>query len=128
MSNHAVEVSSKGGRDVEREGWRGFPHSRTSLAISNRSFGGCPHSRINLRHFSRPSCTPRARSQVGETPTGHRMGEITFNLRLGAEQLLVNTSPIPAPLLFEPPFPPFGQRLAEGAALLTSERSLVLVK
>ncbi len=24
-------------------------------------------------------------------------GEITFNLRLGAEQLLVNTSPIPAP-------------------------------
>ena len=56
MSNHAVEVSSKGGRDV----------------------GGC------LRHFSRPSCTPRARreasakayrsayplgrSQVGETP------------------------------------------------------------
>ena len=36
------------------------------------------------------------------------MGEITFNLRLGAEQLLVNTSPIPAPLLFEPPFPPEG--------------------
>ncbi len=53
---------------------------------------------------------PCAFALVGETPTGAGMGEITFNLRLGAEKLLVNTSPIPAPLLFEPPFPPEGSR------------------
>ncbi len=34
---------------------------------------------------------------LGRTSTGAGMGEITFNLRLGAEKLLVNTSPIPAP-------------------------------
>ena len=61
MGTSTIEVSSKGGRDVEREGWRG------NLAISNRSFGGC------LRHFSRPSCTPRARLPLLSRLTG-RMG------------------------------------------------------
>ena len=42
MGTSTVEVSSKGGRDV----------------------GGC------LRHFSRPSCTPRARREA--SPKGYR--------------------------------------------------------
>ncbi len=48
-SNDSRVPSLVKGLSFAVEARRGF------LAISNRSFGGC------LRHFSRPSCTPRAR-------------------------------------------------------------------
>ncbi len=83
----------------ERDG-EVFPLRGQASPYPIEAKGGCPHSRINLRHFSRPSCTPRARreaspkgyrfayakayrsayplgrSQVGETPTGREWGKL----------------------------------------------------